>query len=68
MSNNLNGLPARYYVTPPTLSDGDATALRVDENAALVVTLDGSVAVPEPPSTGTFVLTSTDGVLSWETP
>lgn len=27
-----------------------------------------TVEVPEPPADGTFVLTSTDGVLSWEEP
>lgn len=28
----------------------------------------GGEVVPAPPETGTFVLTSTDGVLSWEVP
>ena len=26
----------------------------------------GALDIPEPPETGTFVLTATDGVLSWE--
>lgn len=43
MSNNLNGLPARYYATPPTLIDGDATALRVNSHGALIVASSGGV-------------------------
>lgn len=37
MSNSVNGMPARYLASPPTLNDGDATALLVDENGALVI-------------------------------
>jgi hypothetical protein len=35
-------------------------------NRSVPVTLARKVDIPEPPAEGTFTLTSTDGVLSWE--
>ena len=39
-----------------------ANGVRVEINGLLA-----AAGIPEPPAEGTFVLTSTDGVLSWET-
>lgn len=44
--------------------DGDGGAVAWDDITDVPAVLDD---IPEPPSEGTFVLTATDGVLSWET-
>lgn len=44
--SSLFGMPARYLATPPTLSDGDAVPLLVDENGALVTTNSGGSITP----------------------
>jgi len=36
--SSLYGMPARYLATPPTLTDGDAVPLLVNQSGALVVT------------------------------
>lgn len=54
-------------ITSGTFADARIPALAISKITNLQTTLDGKQAsLPTAPATGTFVLTSTDGVLSWE--
>lgn len=54
-------------ITSGTFADARIPALAISKITNLQTTLDGKQAsLPVAPATGTFVLTSTDGVLSWE--